>query len=611
MLKKVLLLAIFAVLGYGLWVSPSFKEVSAGVAIFLFGMLSLEEGFRSFTGGVLEKLLRVTTDRLWKSLAFGVVTTTLMQSSSLVSVITISFLSAGLLGLTQGIGVIFGANLGTTTGAWLVAGFGLKVDIAAYAMPMLVFGVLLLFQKSRNLKGVGYVLTGLGFLFLGIHHMKEGFEALRGSVDLTRFALPGYRGVALFTLVGIAATVIMQSSHATLVLTITALAAYQITYENALALAIGANVGTTVTAILGALGANEQGRRLAAAHLLFNVVTGALAVAFIQPFVWLTDRIGAGVGIAADDDMLKLALFHTLFNLLGLMVMLPFTGRLVAVLGRLIPAKAAERAEPMYLNRAAVDFPDTAVEAVRKEVIRVYEASVGIVARTLGLSREEVLGDADLPALISRRPGLTAYPVDEAYEKEVKAIFSAVIEFISHAAFTWQQEQSSRLHWLRNAGRRVVEAVKGAKHLEKNLVRHSGSPNPAVREEYQALRLRVAQGLRDLEEIRRGEASDLVIVSLDELKLNVEDLENTLLPRVYQLIHDGRITPAVGTSLMNDYGYACEILRDLVAAAGTLFGGVDRGEHAAQRTVVLDSGEIQEVLKVTAAHSAPTGGLAP
>ncbi|MCW8883970.1 MAG: Na/Pi symporter, partial [Motiliproteus sp.] len=124
MFKKVLLPSIFLILAYGFWISPDFKEIAAGVAIFLFGMLSLEEGFRAFTGGVLEKLLRRSTDRLWKSLSFGVVSTTLMQSSSLVSVLTISFLSAGILGLGEGVGIIFGANLGTTTGAWLVAGFG-------------------------------------------------------------------------------------------------------------------------------------------------------------------------------------------------------------------------------------------------------------------------------------------------------------------------------------------------------------------------------------------------------------------------------------------------------------------------------------------------------
>ncbi|MBF0251594.1 MAG: Na/Pi cotransporter family protein, partial [Alphaproteobacteria bacterium] len=257
MLKRIVLPAIFVILAYGFWISPNFKEIAAGVAIFLFGMLFLEEGFKAFTGGLLEKLLKRTTSGLGKSIGFGIVTTTVMQSSSLVSVITISFLSAGLIGLAEGIGIIFGANIGTTTGAWLVAGLGLKVNIAAYAMPMLVFGVILVLQSSRTLKGVGYVLAGLGFLFLGIHHMKEGFEAFRETVDLAAFAMTGYAGLFVYTGIGLFATVVMQSSHATLVLIITALASGQITYENGLALAIGANIGTTITAIIGAISANH------------------------------------------------------------------------------------------------------------------------------------------------------------------------------------------------------------------------------------------------------------------------------------------------------------------------------------------------------------------
>ena len=148
MLRKILLPTILLILGLGFWASPDFKTIAAGVAIFLFGMIALEEGFRAFTGGVLEQLLRRTTSSTSQSLFFGFISTTIMQSSSLVSVITISFLSAGLITLAAGIGIIFGANIGTTTGAWLVAGFGLKVNISAYAMPMLVFGVILLFQPS-------------------------------------------------------------------------------------------------------------------------------------------------------------------------------------------------------------------------------------------------------------------------------------------------------------------------------------------------------------------------------------------------------------------------------------------------------------------------------
>ena len=383
-MRRILLPTIFAILAYGFWLSPDFKTIAAGVAIFLFGMLSLEEGFKAFTGGTLESLLRRTTDRLWKSLGFGLLATAAMQSSSLVSVITISFLSAGLLGLAEGVGIIFGANLGTTTGAWLIAGFGLKVKIAEYAMPMLVFGVILLFQRARTAKGVGYILAGLGFLFLGIYYMKDGFESFKSAIDLAAYALPGLRGLLIYTLLGILATVVMQSSHATLVLTLTALGAGQVSYENALALAIGANVGTTITAVLGALSANVDGRRLAGAHVLFNVVTGLVAILAIHPFMQVVEWLAGEIGLAADDYTLRLAIFHTLFNLVGVLLMLPLLRYMVTWLQRLIRVREPERVRPRYLSETVLEIPEAALAALRKEVVHLYERAFVVLAHGLG-----------------------------------------------------------------------------------------------------------------------------------------------------------------------------------------------------------------------------------
>jgi len=139
--KKILLFFILLFLGYGFWQNSNFKQISAGVAIFLFGMLALEDGFQRLSGGMLERFLRASTNKLWKSFSFGLVVTSLMQTSSLVSVLTISFLSAGLIELSAGIGIVFGANIGTTATAWLLAGLGLKVKLSAYSMPMMVFGI--------------------------------------------------------------------------------------------------------------------------------------------------------------------------------------------------------------------------------------------------------------------------------------------------------------------------------------------------------------------------------------------------------------------------------------------------------------------------------------
>jgi len=594
-MKKAFLPTILAILAYGFWISPDFKEISAGVAIFLFGMLALEEGFKAFTGGLLERLLRKTTEGLWKSLSFGIVTTTLMQSSSLVSVITISFLSAGLIGLAAGIGIIFGANLGTTTGAWLIAGLGLKVKISAYAMPMLVFGVILVFQKSKSLKGIGYVLAGLGFLFLGIHHMKEGFEAFRDTIDLTAFSVSGYPGIFLFTLIGVAATVIMQSSHATLVIIITALAAQQVTYENALALAIGANIGTTITAILGSMSSNVQGKRLAAAHLIFNMATAAIAIIFIHQIADGVNMISAGVGIADDDYTLKLAVFHSVFNTIGIVVMMPFIGQLVSFLTRAMPEKAVAAAVPMYLNDSVIELPDTAIEAVRKETLRLYDNAFAIIAHGLSLHRHDILSETDLHEVVKRTRKPIAIDLDDEYNTTVKGLYSEIVNFISRAQVTMNEEQSNALFALRAAGRDIVEAIKDTKHMHKNLVRYVASENPAIRDEYNKIRVQLGEVLRRLGEAREQGDDPSVILSFDTLKVEMEDQDSTRNGVLESLIREGSITANMATSLMNDATYAYDVAKNLVQMGEVLFATGDTALKDAERDIALTEEEIEEI----------------
>ena len=583
------------VLAYGFWISPDFKEISAGVAIFLFGMLSLEEGFKAFTGGLLERLLRKTTSGLWKSLSFGIVSTTLMQSSSLVSVITISFLSAGLIGLAAGIGIIFGANLGTTTGAWLIAGFGLKVKISAYAMPMLVFGIILVFQKSRSLKGVGYILTGLGFLFLGIHHMKEGFEAFRDTIDLTAFAVSGYAGLFLFTFLGVAATVIMQSSHATLVIIITALAAGQVTYENALALAIGANIGTTITAILGSMSSNVQGKRLAAAHLIFNMATAAIAIAFIHQIGAAVNFISGSVGIADDDYTLKLAVFHSVFNTIGIVVMIPFINKLVDFLMKSMPEKAVAAAVPMYLNDANIELPDTAIEAVRKETLRLYDNAFAIIAHGLSLHRHDILSDKDLDAVAKGTRKPIEIDLEAEYNATVKGLYGDIVDFISRAQVTMSEEQADELFSLRAAGRDIVEAIKDTKHMHSNLTQYIRSDNEDIRDEYNKIRVQLGEVLRRLHEASTNPDDPSAVLSFDAIKVELEENDSTRNGTLETLIRKDKITPAMATSLMNDATYAYDVAKNLVQMGEALFASGDLAMKETEREIALTEDEIEEV----------------
>ncbi len=597
MIRKIVLPTILFLLAYGFWISPNFKEIAAGVSIFLFGMLFLEEGFKAFTGGLLERLLRKTTDGTWKAISFGVASTTIMQSSSLVSVITISFLGAGLIGLAAGIGIIFGANLGTTTGAWLIAGLGLKVKISAYAMPMLVFGIILVFQKSRNLKGFGYILAGLGFLFLGIHHMKEGFEAFRDTIDLTAFAVAGYPGILLFTLIGVFATVVMQSSHATLVIIITALAAQQITYENALALAIGANIGTTITAILGSMSSNVQGKRLAGAHLIFNMVTAIIAIIFLYQIADGVDWVSSVVGIGADDYTLKLAVFHTIFNVIGILAMLPFINTLVDFLMQRMPEQVISVAEPKYLNDSVIELPDTAIEAVRKETLHLYDNAFAIIAHGLSLHRHDILSDKDLDEVAAQSTKAMPIDIDAEYEKNVKGLYSEIVNFTSRAQSTMEPDQADELFALRAAGRDIVEAIKDTKHMHKNLSQYIVSDNEHIRAEYNRIRSYLGSVLRRLGVVQQEGDDPTSVLSLDIMKVEMEENDTTVNGTLESLIREESITPHMATSLMNDATYAYDVTKNLVQMGEVLFATGMQSMKDAERLIALDDEDIAEVLE--------------
>lgn len=601
MLKKVAFPVILILLAYGFWVSPDFKETAAGIALFLFGMICLEEGFKAFTGGTLETVLRKSTSQMWKSLTFGISATTLMQSSTLVSLITISFVSAEMISLAAGIGIIMGANIGTTTGAWLIAGLGLKVDIASYAMPALIFGVIFLLQKSKTLKGLGYVMLGVGFLFLGIHFMKSGFEAFQSSFDLASYAVPGLAGVLLFTLIGMAITTVMQSSHATLLIIIAALATNQVTYENALALAIGANLGSAVTTAMGGMAANLGGKRLAVAHVVFNFVTALVAIVFINQMVWLVDHGAALLGINDDSYLLKLALFHTLFNLLGVALLLPFVSQLEAGLVKYITFVPTSSEQPQYLYAEALETPSTAVGAVRKEIEHLFDNVYGLLAHGISIRRAVIDSDESLMDAIKYTRRIMPLDIDDDYENKIKSLHNAIVGFIGEAQSREStREVSEELYVLRQASRDLVEAVKGMKHMHKNLSRYGMSPNLAVRERYDTIRLQVAKLLRDLRQIVKT-PEDVTSLSLDALRLSLEKSSRKLMDDLDEMIRAHRIMPAVATSIMNDEAYVTDISKNMIDAVGAL---LLKPAQRASQSLALDAQEIAQL----AGGDRPAGG---
>lgn len=555
------LLAIFSV-------SKEAQFVLGGVALFFLGMMLLEDGMKSFAGGTLEVILKKTTSTTPKALATGFFTTALVQSSSLVSLIAISFLSAELITLAAGIGIIFGANIGTTATAWLVSFFGLKLKISSYALAMAAIGIVFNFTKSQASKGIGNILIGLALLLLAIGFMKEGFESIKDSIDLSVYAVGGLKGLVIFTGIGIFATVVMQSSSATMALILTALATGQITYENSLALAIGANIGTTVTAILGSITSNASGKRLAVAHLVFNIVTGAIAIIFIHQIAKLVDVGSAFFGFT--DLAMKLSLFHTIFNLIGVLVMTPFISIMVKKLETMF-IKEADEGKPKYLTDALLQDATSSLTALRSEINHLYENAFEVFAHALNLNRKDIRSERDMKEVVEATKDKMAMNIDELYKENIKGLYDSIIEFSTKAQLNMSAEEIEKMFNLKVATRDIIEALKDMKDLEGNIDKYSLSENEYIKKEYNLLRENLGKLLRKVEKIRNNPKDATLLTKFVMLKKQIEDSDALVNGTVDELIRHGKITASMGTSLMNDSAFAYDIGFKIVEAIEILF----------------------------------------
>jgi len=385
--------------------------LAGGVGLFLLGMGLMTEGLRLAAGPALERILARSTQTRLRGLALGALVTVLVQSSSAVTVATIGFVNAGLLSLSQALWVLFGANVGTTTTGWLVALVGMKFNIELFALPLIGVGMLLRLTGEGGKRGaLGTALAGFGVLFLGIDLLKNTFSDFAAAFVLPQW--DGFIGVAAMVLVGILMTVLMQASAAALVLAFSAAQSGLVSIEAAAAVVIGANIGTTVTAVLAAIGATSNAKRAAVAHILFNVLTGTVALLLLP---WLLGALGTLRELLGLDHApaATLALFHTAFNLLGVALVWPLAGWLTAfLLGRFRSAEEDE-ARPRYIDKTVLAVPALALDALEREInrlggiaLRTVRAALGAAPPPLNQSQQSVdhlsFAIADFIAQLSR-----------------------------------------------------------------------------------------------------------------------------------------------------------------------------------------------------------------
>ena len=354
-----------------------FLRLIGSLGLFLYGMKIMSEGLQKFAGDSLRRILTAMTTNRVTGVLTGVLITALIQSSSATTVMVVSFVNAGLLTLTQSIGVIMGANIGTTVTAWLISALGFKVDIAAFSLPLLAFGIPLLFSGKSSRKSVGEFIFGFSFLFMGLQALKANAPDLGANPEMLAFvqnyADMGFFSIILFLFIGAILTMIVQASAATMAITLIMCANGWIDYQLGVALVLGENIGTTITANLAALTGNTQARRAALAHLAFNIFGVIWVLILFYPFTNAVSWFVTNVMRISDPSVavsFKLAAFHTVFNISNTFVMIWFVGLIEKTVCFLIKGKKDEDEEYRlrYITGGMLSTAELSILQARKEI---------------------------------------------------------------------------------------------------------------------------------------------------------------------------------------------------------------------------------------------------
>ncbi|MDA3947024.1 MAG: Na/Pi symporter [Helicobacteraceae bacterium] len=386
-------------------------QAFAGLGLFLFGMLYLEAQVKASAGRAFKSRVQKSTSTTFKSLLTGLSATALFQSSSIVSLMALSLIGAQLINLESAIAMLFGSNIGSTLTVWIIGLVGFKMDIKLIAYLFIGIGGLggILTDSNSRWKSHFGALVGFGLIFLGLEGMKESFSTFAESFNIASYSPDN---IYWFALIGLGITAVIQASSAAIAIVQSALFAQLISIEAAAAFVVGANIGTTITVVLGSFGGTSDKKRTALAHLFFNFSTGFVALLALQPLVWMAVHI-----MPSADTVIQIALFHTLFNVMGVALWYPFISHLTQWLQRFF--KKEPEHVTKYLYKVPVDIPDVALDALKNEV------------RHLGKKIEEfALLAINIPPPKALEKGVSVKKILDRYPENMELTYDKLYEHI-------------------------------------------------------------------------------------------------------------------------------------------------------------------------------------
>jgi phosphate:Na+ symporter len=522
--------------------SVDYWQLAAGLGLFLFGMHLLEVSLSRLAGRPFKQFLKASTAGPLRGVLAGAVATAALQSSSVVSLIVLAFVGSSLIDLPAAIAIVFGSNVGTTVTGWIVATVGFKLDIEALALPLVAAGGLAVVWSGSapRLRQSGLLLSGFGLMLLGLDYMKVGAEAAQHWFDPA--AMAGYPLFA-FLAVGIVIAAVVQSSSATVMLALSALYAGIIELDAAAAIAIGADLGTTVTAVLGALAGSDDKKRVALAIFIFNIITNTLTFVLLEP---LLDVVQTVLGIR--DPLYALVAFHSLFNTLGVVLFLP----LITALSRWLSSRFVDPGDKLlrHIKPGITAIPEAAVESVGKETLRLIDQAAALNLAVFGLPPDHRLYAAD-----EDRRNVEAFAEKPDLERGYASLKALEGEILAYALElqrgTLDPDESGRIGRLVPALRNAVHSVKSVRDVQHDLERFRDS----VSDRFYAYLGQFRESVRDFyEAASRVNADDVVAVrfeNLVKLKQVLRQSHDLMHRRIYGEIERGDLRRDEISTLLN------------------------------------------------------------
>ena len=570
------------------------------LGLFLYGMKVMSDALQQLAGDRLRAFLASMTSNRVFGVLTGFLITTIIQSSSATTLMVVSFVNASLLTLVESISVVMGANIGTTVTAWLITVLGFKVSMSAIALPLVGAGFLVLMSKKKAINKWGAFIIGFALLFIGLQFLKDSLPDIGENPQvlewLQGYTSLGFWSILLFLMIGTILTVVLQSSSATMALTLVMCFEGWIPFEMAAAMILGENIGTTITANMAAMVANFNAKRTARAHFIFNIIGVIWMLILFFPFLngieWLMIEMGLVSPFDKSENVpTALSLYHTTFNLINTSLLILFIPFIAKIVVWMIPAQEETEPSvdlPQYLNHTALQYPQTSMKALVDETKRLLEGpTFRVICHALNIHRKDIKSDIKLKEIIKTSHQEIAIDIDEVYYTQVKTIYGKIVKYsaLILEKFSLNPPKIKSINNVRLASRLMVEIIKDCKGLNSNVIKYMNSDNEYIKSEYNLLRKKTSKVLRAVyltgQDLRPKDHLGQ-LKSLREKVKNIDILKDGTLDR---LIRNRLISSEMASSLANDSDNVAGIVEKLIQIAEFLYIQID---------TLLEDDDIQE-----------------